>query len=109
MEAIQEQENDGLLPVTVWLAGRSYRLRVKPDEESQVRKAVKLADQKITELRTHLAGKDDQDFLAMCLLMYAADTAIDVFNNPLLREGLQDIAARIDRVLNAAQQTEEFD
>ena len=102
MDAIQEQENDGLLPVTVWLSGRSYRLRVKPDEESQVRKAVKLADQKITELRTHLAGKDDQDFLAMCLLMYAADTAIDVFNNPLLHDELKQIGDKIDRVLNAS-------
>jgi cell division protein ZapA len=90
------------LPVTVWLAGRSYRLRVKPDEESQVRKAVKLADQKITELRTHLAGKDDQDFLAMCLLMYAADTAIDVFNNPLLNSELKEIGNRIDRVLGTS-------
>jgi cell division protein ZapA len=102
MDALQEQENDGLLPVTVWLAGRSYRLRVKPDEESQVRKAVKLADQKITELRTHLAGKDDQDFLAMCLLMYAADTAIDVFNNPLLNSELKEIGNRIDRVLGTS-------
>ncbi len=101
MDALQEQENDGLLPVTVWLAGRSYRLRVKPDEESQVRKAVKLADQKITELRTHLAGKDDQDFLAMCLLMYAADTAIDVFNNPLLHQELKQIGDKIDRTLQA--------
>jgi cell division protein ZapA len=100
MDAIQENVDDGLLPVTVWLAGRSYRLRVKPDEESQVRKAVKLADQKITELRTHLAGKDDQDFLAMCLLMYAADTAIDVFNNPLLHHELKQIGEKIDRVMN---------
>jgi len=34
---------------------------------------LKIADDKITELRTHYAGKDDQDFVAMCLLMYAAD------------------------------------
>lgn len=99
MQTIDDNNEEGTLPVTVWLAGRSYRIRVKPEEESAVRKAVKLADQKIMELRTHYSGKDDQDFLAMCLLMYAADTAIDVFNNPLLHDELQKLGSKIDRVL----------
>ena len=57
------------------LSGRSYRIRIKPDDEAAVRSAVKGADDKINELRRHYAGRDDQDFLAMCLLMYAADSA----------------------------------
>jgi len=57
------------------LSGRSYRIRIRPEEEAQVRRAVKVADEKINELRRHYAGKDDQDFLAMCLLMYATDAA----------------------------------
>ncbi|XZF12587.1 cell division protein ZapA [Chitinophagaceae bacterium MMS25-I14] len=64
-----------LIPINVWLAGRSYRIRIHPDEEEKVRKAVKTADDKISELRQHYAGRDDQDFVAMCLLMYAADDA----------------------------------
>lgn len=66
---------DDLLPVNVMLSGRSYRIRIRPEEEAQVRRAVKVADEKINELRRHYAGKDDQDFLAMCLLMYATDAA----------------------------------
>jgi len=96
---MEEQENDELLPITVWLAGRSYRIRIKHEEESAVRKAVKLADQKVTEMRSHYGGKDDQDFMAMCLLTYAADTAIESFNNPLLQEELNKLSKKIDKVI----------
>lgn len=96
-EDIQSQEET--LSITVWLAGRSYRIRIKPEEESAVRKAVKLADQKVTELRTHYAGKDDQDFMAMCLLSYAADTALEAFANPLLQDELNQLSGKIDKAL----------
>lgn len=76
--------SDNLIPINVWVAGRSYRIRIKPEEEEAVRKSVKFADDKIMEMRSHYAGKDDQDFVAMCLLMYATDSAIDMFSNPLL-------------------------
>jgi cell division protein ZapA (FtsZ GTPase activity inhibitor) len=92
-------EEEDLLPVTVWLVGRSYRIRIKPEEESAVRKAVKLADEKIKEMRNHYAGKDDQDFMAMCLLMYAADTAIEAFNNPLMQDELNKLSKKIDKVI----------
>lgn len=97
---------DGLLSVTVWLAGRSYRIRIKPEEESAVRKAVKLADEKLNDMRNHYAGKDDQDFMAMCLLSYAADTAIEAFNNPLLQEELNKITKKIDKVTAKPEVTE---
>jgi cell division protein ZapA len=88
-----------LISINIWLAGRSYRLRVKPEEESAVRKAVKLADDKISEMKTQYAGKDEQDFMAMCLLSYAADTAIDLFNNPLLNQELENMTKKIDKAL----------
>lgn len=88
-----------LMAINVWLAGRSYRIKIKPEEESIVRRAVKVADEKITELKAHYAGKDDQDFLAMCLLSYAADTAIDTFANPLVTAELEKLGAKIDGVL----------
>jgi hypothetical protein len=64
-----------------------------------VRKAVKIADDKVNEMRTHYAGKDDQDFIGMTLLTYAADTAIDIFNNPLLHDEMDKLVKKIDRVL----------
>lgn len=90
---------ENLISITVWLAGRSYRLRIKPEEESAVRNAVKIADDKVTEMKTHYAGKDDQDFMAMCLLTYAADSAIEAFSNPLLQRDVRRLMAKIDKVL----------
>jgi len=92
--------SDGSMAINVWLAGRSYRLRIKPEEESAVRKSVKLADDKISEMRAHYAGKDEQDFIAMCLLSYAADTAMDSFNDPLLVDELGKLSEKIDRALS---------
>lgn len=91
--------SEDLMPINVWLAGRPYRLRIKPEEESVVRKSVKLADEKISEMRNHYAGKDEQDFIAMCLLSYAADSAIDTLNNPILHAELNKMAGKIDRII----------
>lgn len=87
------------ISVNLWLAGRSYRIRIAPGDEEAVRKAVKVADEKVQELRHHYAGKDDQDFIAMCLLMYAADNAIAAAHNPVLQSELNDLIKKIDTVL----------
>ncbi len=91
---------DTLIPVNLWLAGRSYRIRIKPEEEEAVRKAVKLADDKISEMKVNYAGKDDQDFVAMCLLMYAADSATETFNSPFLKDEFKEMMEKIDNVLD---------
>jgi len=96
--------SDELMPINVWLAGRSYRLRIKPEEESAVRKAVKLADEKIVEMRHHYAGKDEQDFIAMCLLSYAADTAVESTNNPLVVDELNKMVEKIDKAIDPEPQ-----
>ncbi len=94
-------EESNLLSINVWLSGRSYRIRIKPEEEEAVRKAVKVADDKITELRNQYAGKDDQDFLAMCLLTYAADGATEGnAHNPLFKKELTDIIGKIDAIIH---------
>lgn len=94
-------EEQDLIPINVWLAGRSYRIRIYPKDEEAVRKAVKLAEEKIQDLRNQYAGKDDQDFIAMCLLTYATDSAIyGNSHNPLLNKELDTLASKIDTALN---------
>lgn len=93
-------DNNELIPITVWLSGRSYRIRIKAEEEEAVRKAVKIADEKITELRSHYAGKDDQDFIAMCLLSYAADNALEGSRfNPVLETDVKEMLSRIKNAI----------
>jgi hypothetical protein len=90
---------EDLMPINVWLAGRSYRLRIKPEEEEAVRKGIKLADEKIAEMKVHFTGKDDIDFMAMTLLSYAADSAVDVLNNPILVSEVDAMIGKIDKAL----------
>ena len=87
-----------LIPVHVWLAGRSYRILVPPEEETALLQSVKKADEKITELRLHYAGKDDQDFVAMCLIMYASEHNKE---RPATADHVQilDLIKTIDQVL----------
>jgi hypothetical protein len=88
---------EDLTPVNLWLAGRSYRILVKRAEVEGIRKSVKLADEKISELKQAYSGKDDQDFLAMCLLMYAADSAGG--DSLSIADGLKQINEQIDKAL----------
>lgn len=93
--------DEQLLILNAWIGGRSYRIKVKPEEEEAVRKAVKVANDRIAELRNSYAGKDDQDFIAMCLLMYAADSATEAGGgyNPLVKRDIADMVNRIDEAL----------
>lgn len=90
-------QNEDLTPVNLWLAGRSYRILVKQGEVESITRSVKLANEKISELKQAYSGKDDQDFLAMCLLMYAADSiGTDSLS---IADDLKKINEEIDKVL----------
>lgn len=62
-----------LIPVNIMIADRSYRLRIEAADEEMVRKTANLINDKITEFRTNLAGKDMQDYVAMVLLWFATE------------------------------------
>lgn len=92
---------DELIPVTLWIAERGYRIKIKKEDEAAIRLAVKLADERIAELRNSYAGKDTQDFLAMCLLMYATDQVTDPHQlNPVQKALIQEMEEKIDKMLN---------
>lgn len=89
-----------LIPVTLWIAGRGYRIKIKKEEEAAIRLAVKIADDRITELRSSFAGKDDQDFIAMCLLMYATDQVTENHEmNANQKHHIQEMIKQIDKVM----------
>jgi cell division protein ZapA len=90
-------QNEDLTPVNLWLAGRSYRILVKKGEAEKIRLSVKLADEKIAELKSTYAGKDTQDFLAMCLLMYASDSNGN--DSITIADDLKKITEKIDKAL----------
>ena len=98
---------DELIPVTLWIAGRGYRIRIKKQDEAGVRLAAKIADERINELRNGFAGKDDQDFVAMCLLMYATDQVTEQNAlNPVQQALVQQMIEKIDKQLTPKDQNE---
>ena len=62
-----------LIPVNIVIADRNYRLRIESKDEEMVRKTAGLINDKITEFKTNLAGKDMQDYVSMVLLWFATE------------------------------------
>jgi cell division protein ZapA (FtsZ GTPase activity inhibitor) len=89
------------IPIHLWIAGRSYRIRIRKEDEEKVRFAVKQAEDKIANLRINFAGRDDQDFIAMCLLMYATDQAVEANNLTTVQQDIvNSMINKIDNILN---------
>ncbi|MEO7311043.1 MAG: cell division protein ZapA [Chitinophagaceae bacterium] len=88
-----------LIPVSVTIADRSYRVRVETHEEQSLRKTVKLINQKVLEFKSTLAGKDMQDYIAMAILWFATQPVGEV-NNIMQQQELTSELERISRLLD---------
>jgi len=60
-----------LIPANIVIGDRTYRIKILPSDEEQVRKTLKVISDKIMEFRTQFAGKDMQDYISMVLIWYA--------------------------------------
>lgn len=92
---------DKLIPVNVVIADRNYRLKIKPEEEEQIRRIIRNVNEKILEFKTAYAGKDMQDYIAMCLIFYATQPAAAGNDLPPaeLEGRLQQMEQLLDRAL----------
>lgn len=63
------------IKINVTIAGRSYSMRVKMEEEEYVRKGAEKVDQKIRELQASYSVSDDKDLIAMSALQLATEQA----------------------------------
>lgn len=60
-----------LIPINLVIADRSYRIKIKPEDEAVVRHTAKTINEKLVEFKTAFAGKDMQDYIAMVLIWFA--------------------------------------
>jgi cell division protein ZapA (FtsZ GTPase activity inhibitor) len=67
------EKSDDLVQIQVMIADRQYPLRIKKGEEDTVRRAVTLVNDKLKEYQESYSGKDKQDYLSMCVLMFAVE------------------------------------
>jgi cell division protein ZapA (FtsZ GTPase activity inhibitor) len=73
-----------LIPVTLIIGDRNYRVKVQPKDEEILRKTVKTINDKIIEFKTNFAGKDMQDYVAMVLVWFATE------RNPAAAIGIEN-------------------
>jgi cell division protein ZapA len=87
-----------LIPITINIGDRNYRIRVEPRNEETVRKTVKFIHEKVPEFKGLYAGKDMQDYVAMALIWFATQNAQQV-QGQLLSQELIDGFERLDQLI----------
>ncbi len=87
-----------LLAVNVAIGDRTYRIKINRDDEEQVRKTLKIINDKIIEFKTEFAGKDMQDYVSMVLLWYA--TQAQSGKETVLEKDLEEVFRKIEEQLD---------
>ncbi len=91
-----------LIPITITIADRNYRIKVEPKDEEMVRKTIKFLNDKVLEFKSGFAGKDMQDYVSMVMAWYAtqpqAAIAEGIADDTVLAE-LSRIEALLDKAV----------
>lgn len=89
---------DKLIPINVPIGDRTYRIKIALPDEEQVRKTLKIINDKIIEYKTEFAGKDMQDYISMVLLWYA--TQLQSENSAVIESNFSEILKRMETQLD---------
>jgi cell division protein ZapA len=95
-----------LIPLNLLIGDRTYRVRVQSKDEEVVRKTVKTINDKMLEFKTHFAGKDMQDYIAMVLVWFATEqnaSISNVVNMDNVSSRLQTLEKMIDGVIDPSE------
>lgn len=90
---------DTLIPVSIVIGDRNYRIKIDPADEEVVRRTVKTINDKIVDFKTHFAGKDMQDYVAMVLVWFATEKN-DHLSNAMEEEKWKEGLAQIEKLLH---------
>ncbi|NVO19251.1 MAG: cell division protein ZapA [Bacteroidetes bacterium] len=88
--------------VTIHVAGRPYPLRIKREEEEEIRKAAKLVDEQLNYYAKNYRHNDKQDLLAMVALHYATIGMNAEEESGFIKKELQGTLNEIDNLLTVA-------
>lgn len=87
-----------LIAINIPIADRTYRIKVATADEEQVRKTIKIINDKVIEFKTEFAGKDMQDYISMVLLWYA--TQLQSGKATVMESNLSEILKRMEGQLD---------
>ncbi|KYP16472.1 cell division protein ZapA [Flavihumibacter sp. CACIAM 22H1] len=90
-----------LIPANIVIGDRTYRIKIRVQDEEAVRATVKLINDKIIEFKTQFSAKDMQDYIAMVLVWYATEqsaaTRTDL-DTQSVQEKLDQLETYLDRM-----------
>jgi cell division protein ZapA len=95
------EHNESLQHIQVLIAGRQYPLKIRKGEEEKVQRAVALVNDKLNEYQRVYAGKDRQDYLAMCVLMLAVEYEALKLQNVQQKNTESEQLSEINKLLDA--------
>lgn len=85
--------------INVIIADRPYRLKIKPSEEENVRKAAKKVNEKVKSFQSTYEAKDKQDYLAMAALLFSVEALNGGGSEPRSDDQLLTKLDELDNVL----------
>ena len=91
-----------LIPINIIIGDRSFRIRIRPEDEGAVRSTLKTINDKIIEFKTQFAGKDMQDYVSMVVLWYATQPGLND-NSQLSSDfagSLNKMEEQLDKILS---------
>lgn len=91
-----------LIPINLPVGDRTYRLKIKAEDEETVRKMAKKMNDQLNLFKSQYPGKDMQDYLAMSLLSFVTEeqpSNAQVAADHDTAAFLSNIEASIDKVL----------
>lgn len=87
-----------LLPINIVIGDRTYRIKINPKDEEQVRSTLKIINDKVVDFKTQFGGKDMQDYIAMVLIWFATQASED--KNPVAAKMIGDALLKMEEQLD---------
>ena len=79
------------IAINVVIGDRTYRIKVKTEDEEMVRKTTKQLSEQLVRFKTEYPGKDMQDYVAMVLLWFATEQNTSTIHELKWKEAAEKI------------------
>jgi cell division protein ZapA len=96
-----------LIPISITIADRTFRIKVASADEETLRKTVKFINEKILEFKANFAGADMQDFISMVLIWFATQPNQNLQHQFASDDALQELD-RIETTIDKALQNKDL-
>ena len=92
---------DQLIPANIVIGDRTYRIKIRMQDEEAVRSTVKVINDKSLEFKTQFSAKDMQDYIAMVLVWYATEQSSSTrsqLDTRAIEEKLEQVEQFLDKM-----------